>query len=894
MIEFIQKIKQVFRRRQLERDLEDELAFHLAMRGEGARRRFGNVELVKEDLRDLWTFRAIENFWRDLRYAGRMLRRSPGFTLVAVLSLAIGIGGNTAIFSVVDAILLRSLPVKDPGQLRVVLWTGEQGSPFRSVSGYVTRNRSGIRVHSSFSYPIYEQFVAQVPQFSDLIGFAGSDVTVIAGAASHYADMEYVTGNFFTGLGLTALAGRTLTPGDDRAGAPPIAVISYRYWERRLGLEPEAVGRRIFVNGRAVTIVGIAPKAFLGVRPGHAPDLFVPISLAPLFGDTWYEFSKASKAWVQVMGRLRPGVNDEQAMAGVGAIMQRARLTGEEQGKGKDGPWRPVLENGAGGIQVLRDDAFAPLMILSSVVGLVLLTACANLANLLLARGVARRREIAVRLSIGAGRWRLVRQLLTESILLAGLGAGIGLATAPPLTRLVLNLVGSRKAAAIDAHVDWRTILFSAAAAFVTALLFGLAPALRTTRLDLTPSLKEGSAGASGSSPRLGVSRFLIASQVALSMLLLAGAGLFVRTLVTLSSIDPGFQTERLLLFDVDGSRSGYQGEKLIGLYERVQERVAILPGVESATLSNYALISHNMSSTDGIEIPEYKARSGRSAPSYLLVIGNRFLKTMGIPLIAGRDLDNRDGPKSPKVALVNERFARDYFGGRSAVGKTFSLGEGDRGWIEIVGVCKDTKYDNLKNEVPPTVYLPYTQDSGLGIGMTFELRTAMPPMAIAGAVQRAVASIDRNVPVAEMRTQEEQIRETLGPERMFAEVVSSFGVIAALLAAIGLYGVMAYAVTRRTGEIGIRLALGAGRGDVEWMVLRESLWMVAAGLVVGIPAALGLTKYVQASLYGIKANDPVSFVAAGILMTAVAGVAAWIPARRAARVDPMRALRSE
>lgn len=891
------KWRTLWKRRQLERDLEDELAFHLEMREEknrhagvpdGARRAFGNVGLVKEDLRDQWTFRASETFWRDLRYAARTLRRSPGFTAVAILSLAIGIGANTAIFSVVDAILLKSLPVRNPEELRVVLWTGERGAPTGISQGYSTKNRSGIRVTSSFPYATYEQFAASVPQFSDLMGFVSNTVTVISGAASHYADEELVTGNFFTGLGVAALAGRTLTTEDDRTGAPPVVVISYRYWERHLGLDPEMVGHTIFVNGRPVTIVGIAPKEFLGVQPGGTPDLFLPLAHAAVFGKKGFDLHDSALAWVQVMGRLRSGANDQQAIAALGAVMQRASTPDDKKRGRKGEPWRPVLQNGAGGIQVLRDQATPALLVLSSVVGLVLLIACANLANLLLARGVARRREIAVRLSIGAGRWRLVRQLLTESLLLAGLGAGLGLALAGPLSKFVVSVAGGGEA--VEARLDWRALLFTAAVALATALLFGLMPAFRATRVDLTPALKDGSTGALGGSPHLRVSRLLIAGQVALSTLLLTGAGLFVRTLVNLSSINPGFQAQRLLLFDVDGSRSGYQSDKLQQLYERIREKVMAIPGVRSVTLSDAALLSGSVN-TNSITIPGYSARNGQTPTTYVMQVGSHFLTAMEIPILAGRDIEDRDSQKAPRTAVVNETFARRYLGGQNALGRTFNLGSGS---TEVVGVCADAKYDELRNGVPPTAYLSYLQNDFTWGGMIFELRTAMPPMAIAGAVQRAVAAIDRNVPVAHMRTQEEQIRETLGTERMFAGVVGSFGVIAALLAAIGLYGVMAYAVTRRTNEIGIRLALGAGRGDVQWMVLRESLWMVVAGLVVGIPVALALTKYVQASLYGIQPNDLVSFVGAGVLMVVVAAIAAWIPARRAARVDPMRAVRCE
>ncbi len=780
-------------------------------------------------------------------------------------------GANTAIFSVVDAILLKSLPVRNPETLRVVLWTGEQ-RPFDSHSGYNVDTRRGVPVHSSFPYATFQQFAASVPQFSDLIGFAPSQVTVISGGASHYADAELVTGNFFSGLGVTALGGRTLTPEDDRAGAAPVTMISYRYWERHLSLEPEAVGRTIFINRQPVTIVGIVPRAFLGINPGQAPDLFLPMALVGALGDKWHNLHDADNAWVQIMGRLRPGANDQQAMARLGVVMQWASAANPKRREKKGQAWRPVLEDGAGGIQLLRDEATPALLVLSSVLGLVLLIACANLANLLLARGVARQKEIAVRLSIGAGRWRLIRQLLTESLLLAALGAGLGLLLVVPLSKVVLKVSGGLGPVILDVRLDWRALLFTATAALVTALLFGLMPAFRATRVDLTPTLKDGSAGALRGRPQLRGSRLLISGQVALSTLLLAAAGLFVRTLVNLTRIDPGFEARQLLIFSVDGSRSGYEDGNLVGLYERIREKVAAIPGVRAATLSDVALISGSESDST-LTIPGYKANSGHAPSTNVMRVGSRFLTTMGIPLIVGRDLGDQDGRKVPRVAVVNETFARRYFAGQSPVGRIMYLDDGPppgdgknprpESQVEIVGMCKDAKYDWLKGDAPPTTYLSYLQND-LAWGMTFELRTALPPMAIAGAVQRAVAAVDRNVPVAEMRTQEEQIRMTLGTERMFAQVVGSFALIAALLAAIGLYGVLAYTVTRRTNEIGIRLALGAGRSAVQWMVLRESMWMVVAGMAVGLPAALALTQLIRQRLYGIEPNDPLSFVAAG------------------------------
>jgi predicted permease len=892
----------LWKRRQLEGDLEDELAFHLAMRdeknqeagvAESARRSFGNPALVKEDLRDQWTFRAVENLWRDLRYAARMLLRSPGFTLVAVLSLAIGIGANTAIFSVVDVILLKSLPVSDPEELRVLLWTGEPRIPFHSSSGYTT-TLHGIKVHGQFPYPIYKMLTASLPQFSDVIGFTYSTVTVIAGGESHYGNAHFVTGNFFEALGLRPVLGRLLSPEDERSGTAPVAVISYAYWERRFGLDPGVVGRSITIDGHPVIIAGITPRSFLGADPEGSDDLFLPLVHIGMFGDGSYKLERDDQWWVQIIGRLRPGVSDRQALAALDVVMARAGAAYPEPAK-KQGPFHVVLEAGAGGVPQLREQTRTPLLILSSVVGLVLLIACANIANLLLARGVGRRRELAVRLAIGAGRGRLVRQLLTESLLLAGIGAAIGLSFASPLGSLIRSMTAVSDRPTIGSQIDARVLLFTTGVTLLTAIVFGLMPAFRATRIDLTPALKDGSTfGAAG---HLRANRILVVGQVALSTLLLAGAGLFIRTLVNITRIDPGFEVHRLLIFTVDGSRSGYDGRKLTDLYERMRAKLEGIPGVQAVTLSTVALLSNGMSSSS-ITVPGYTPSRGQSAETYVIAAGGHFLKTMGIPVLFGRDIDGRDILKARPVALVNQTFARKFLAGRSPMGAVFYFGNErnpkPEDVIEIVGVAKDAKYDNLKNEIPPTAYIPYLQHPDWVKRMIFEVRTTVIPSNIASAVERSVAQIDRNVPVAGMRTQEEQIRITLSGERMFAGVVGSFGGIAALLAAIGLYGVMAYAVTRRTSEIGIRLALGAGRGDVQWMVLRESLWMVAAGLAIGIPAALALTKLVRGTLYGIKPNDPVSFVAAGALMVVVAALAAWIPARRAARVDPMRALRCE
>ncbi len=887
--------RSLWKRRQLDRDLKDEIAFHLAMR-QGSTRQFGNPTLIRENLREMWTFHILESLWHDLRYGVRMLWKSPAFTLVAILSLAIGIGANTAIFSLVDAILLKSLPVREPASLRLVLWAGEPRVPLNNSSGYTRKNEAGQLVHSSFSYSMYRMFAEQASQFSDLAGFARSQVTVVAGE-SHYANAFFVTGNMFNTLGVPPLAGREIAPSDDRADAEPVAVISYAYWERHFGLDRSAINRQITVNGRGLRIVGITPQSFRGLENGSGFDLCLPLSLVSGFGPKFYAIEKPTAWWVQIVGRLRAGVDDRQAKASLDLLMERASAPFASVPK-KGEPWRAVLESGAAGVQLMREQASRPLLILAGAVALVLLIACANIANLLLARASARRREIAVRLTIGASRWRLIGQLLTESILLAGIGAGLGLLFAGPMARGILAMAAGNRPISIQVGLNDRTLLFTLIAGLFTALLFGLAPAIRATRVDLSPSLKDGSAGSLGRGPQFGLSRFLVIGQVALSTVLLAGAGLFVRTLANLSTIDPGFNAHQVLIFAADGSRSGYEGGKLAGLYERIRARVAAIPGVQAVTLSSVPLIADS-EDNDDVTVPGYVPPAGKPASANTMLTSSRFHRILGIPMLLGRELEDGDGPNSRKVAIVNETFARTYMAGSSPIGRIFYFGgpqatRKPEDAFEVVGVCKDAKYDSLKHVVPPTAYLSFLQKPDWMREATFEIRTELPGSALANEIRKEVAGIDRNVPVADMRTQEEQIRQSLGLERLFAGLMGAFGLCASVLAAIGLYGLLAYTVTRRTPEIGIRLALGAERRSVQWLVLRDVLWMVAIGMAIGIPVALALTSLIRKTLFGVTPDDPISFAGAAVLMALAAIAAAWIPARRAARVDPIKALRYE
>jgi predicted permease len=874
-------------------DLEaDELAEEGANPGDAkyhARRAFGNVTASEERFYEASRWVWLEQFWQDLRYGIRMLRHSPAFTLVAVLSLALGIGANTAVFSLVDALMLKSLPVRAPSELRILTWVHGDKEPDISHSSYNTQDSvTGQNVSGSFSYAAYQQFRNTVPQFSDLVAYAPNQFTVTAEGASDFANGQFVSGNYFTGLGTRTLIGRPILPEDDAPGRPGVVVLTYRYWEKRFVLDPAVVGRTITLNNRPVTVLGVTERAFQGLYSWEAVDLFVPLAMDAEIGPKFYSLTQPDNWWVQIFGRLRPGASDHSAAAALKATLGH---TVEQFAKTAVSP-AVLLRPGDRGVGMLRESVSESLAILGGVVILILLIACTNLANLLVARSATRGREIAVRLSMGAGVGRLIRQLFTESLLLAGVGGLLGLILAWPLLQVLQRFVttGRYDTPDLDARIDPRTLAFTAGASLLAGLFFGLLPAWRATRVNLAPTLK--GTETSGSSPQLRMTRLLVSVQVGLSLLVLVGAGLFVRTLLQLSAVDLGFRAEHVLTFQTDPSRNGYEGLRLVDLYARMSENLAAIPGVESVSMTDSGLMQ-GVESDDWVQVPG--ARPSQRAIALLLRCSASFLATMRIPVILGRDLTMADERATQGLAVVNQSFVKQFFPGANPVGKTFYLGEAPRlETIQVVGVAKDAHYTRVRSGVQPTFYLPYAHDLKYLSRMTFEIRTALPPLAIAGAVRRVVAGIDSAIPVAQMKTEEQQIAESIGTERLFAGLVSAFGVVAALLAAIGLYGVMAYAVARRTVEIGIRLALGARRATVQWLILRQSLWMVALGLAIGIPAALGLTRFVQAKLYGVQPTDPVSFVAAALAITAVGAVAAWIPARRAARVDPIQALRNE
>ncbi len=861
---------------------------------------------------------------QDIKYGFRMLVKYPAFTAVAVLSLALGIGANTAIFSLLDAVMLKLLPVQDPQQLVLLDWASK-GWPegvMNDLEGNVNGDPSGRTTSTSFSYPVYEQIRDRSQVFSSVLAMAGNDSQLNVGhkGAPGRAEGELISGTFFSTLGVQPVVGRALTPDDDRIGASPACVVSYGYWERRFGRDPAIVGQTITVNSVPITVVGVSPPEFYGVQPGRAVDVWLPLHTQPQVEPSWTPeppqpgskmgappaqslFQARDTWWVVMIGRLKPGVTEPEARAKADVILQQSMAADIKPATKAETIPHLELEPGSKGLAQLRREFSKPLFILMTVVGLVLLIACANVANLLLARATARQKEVAVRLAIGARRGRVIRQLLTESVLLAGLGGILGLILAFWTTDLLVAFMSSgRDAVSLSVTPDPRILGFTAAVSLLTGILFGLAPALRSTRLELTPALKENAGTWTGVEHgrrglRLGLGKTLIVGQIALSLLLLVGAGLFVRTLANLENVKAGFDQRNLLLFGIDPTQDGYKGQRLADFYQELTRRVEALPGVRSATMSMHALIQGGVS-INGAFIQGYVPKAGQKSgeiDAYVNKVGPKFFETMGIPLVIGRGIGEGDTEAAPKVAVVNQKFANEFLGEGNPVGRR--LGFGDQkssGDIEVVGVVGDAKYADLRGDVPPTVYLPYLQDLHWLGAMHFEVRTAGDPTQMAPAVARVSQSLDRNLALYDVRSETEQIDRSLFQERLFARLTSFFGLLAALLACIGVYGIMAFAAGKRTREIGIRMALGANRGEILTMVLRETVVLLSVGIVVGIVIALEASRLISTLLFGLKPTDPVTIAVAALLMVVAAAFAGYVPARRASRVDPMVALRYE
>jgi predicted permease len=861
---------------------------------------------------------------QDLRYGFRMLLKQKGLTAVALLSLALGIGANTALFSIVDAMLLKMLPVKEPERLVLFKSVGPKGFSAGSYSGSSNTDPvTGQRTMTSFAFQSYQRMREQEGPLSDVFAFGSVSLNLSADGQAEVASGQAVSGNYYRGLGVQAAAGRLLTDEDDKAGATPAAVLSHRYWQKRFGGEPSVVGKQINLNNVPFTVIGVSARGFDGTMSvGTTQDVTIPLAMEPqLYVDKQRSnFNGAGVWWLRIMGRLKPGATAEQAQAQLENAFQQsvvehraARQTAAKASGGnvisslEPNQYPRLFADPGGQGEMYRRRYYAPsLYLLLGVVGLVLLIACANVANLLLSRAAGRQKEIGLRLAVGASRWRLIRQLLTESVLLSVLGGLLGILFAVWIKNGLLAVTewGGRGMSALEPQLDWRVLGFTLALSLLTGIIFGLAPAWRTTRVDLTPTLKD-SARSSSSVHRSLLSRGLVVVQVALSLMLLVGAGLFVRTLLNLQRVDPGFNTQNLLLFDVQPSLIGYKDEKLRQLYEQLSERFEAVPGVQSVTFSRVPLLGQSSSSSSMFlrealnGTPDAEGRIPPTEEAYRHTVRENFLETMGIPLLYGRTFRPQDDMTSPKVVVVNQTFANKIFPNQNAIGKRFTYDTSRPDELEIIGVCGDAKYATQRDDVPPTVYSSYRQERPLS-GVTFEVRTAADPNSIVAGVRDAVRQVDPNLPVSGVKTQVEQADETLRMERLFAKLLTLFALLAQQLAAIGLFGVLAYTVSQRTREIGIRMALGADRSSVLKMIVRQGMTLAVLGVILGLVGAYVLTKYLESwislskMLFGVKVSDPLTYAAIAILLTIVALIACYIPARRATKVDPLVALRYE
>jgi predicted permease len=922
MRRFLAQVANLFRGRTAEREMSREIESHLALLEENfrarglpphearlaAQRAYGGVERAKELHREARSLVWLEHIAKDFRYGVRNLARAPGFTAVAVLTLALGIGANTAIFSLIDAVLLRSLPVRDPQKLVVFQWTAHNSPNTKGYYSYMScgSSNAGATEHGcSFSYPMFHQFRALQDAFSSVTALGGNvGLNLRGNGPARFVHGELVSGDFFDALGVRAALGRTFRPADDVPGAPPVAVLSYGFWQSAFGGDPAAVGRTVWLNNVPVTIVGVAAKEFPSLDPATARPMWLPLSLQPQLGENLNGTMGGDKPslragddnwWVYLIARLKPEISLDKAQAAADAFFHTDVLDTTKKFLKSEDALRLVLIPAPQVITGLHDRFSTLLTILMTAVALVLLVACANVAGLMLARSATRQRELAVRLALGAGRTRIARQLLTESLLLSLAGGALGILLAYWSVQSLVALMsrGGLWPSHVAVQPDLRVLVFTVAASVFTGILFGLAPAFRGMRLDLTPALKESPAAlATGIStrqlPNLGSS--LVVAQVALAILMLSGAGLLVRTLENLKNINPGFDTRNILLFSIDPTLNGYTNAQIYGLYSQLRQRLEDLPGVPSASYSFDPLLSGDIWSSS------FKIEGEAQNTQHMtdgLQVGPKFFETLHIPVLAGRTLSPNDfnsaGGSTWCPAVVNGAFARQFFKEQTPLGRTIS-GLGDKyPSCEIVGIVGDAKYQTLRSEISPTVYVPQKEGSA-----TFEVRTTANPETIIPAVRSIVSQLDKNLPVFAVKTQSAQIEGSLFQERLIARLSSFFGGLSLLLACIGLYGLLSYEVARRTREIGVRMALGARPSDVLRFVVRQGVGLSAVGAVVGILGALGLTRYIASLLYGVRPIDPLTFLSVALLLGLVALAACYIPARRASHVDPMVALRYE
>ncbi|HEX3118068.1 MAG TPA: ABC transporter permease [Candidatus Acidoferrum sp.] len=842
-------------------------------------------------------------FLRDLNFALRTLRRTPGFTLVAVLTLALGIGANTAIFTLLNQVLLRLLPVKDPHSLVMLTMRGKHyGSNWGS---------------NAISYPMYKDFKEHNEVFSGMMARFPIYASVTIGSASERVKAELVSGSYFDVLGVTTAIGRPFTPDDDKTkDGHPLVILSYNYWRDKFGAKPDVIGSNILVNNNKMTVVGVSQAGFDGVELGDPPSIFVPMMMQlELMPGNKDMLTNRRNRWVNVFGRLKPGVSAETAKASLQPYMHSMlEMEVKEEAFRNASPydreqflkcWMDVIP-GSQGRQNVQRGLSTPLWVLMATTGMVLLIACANIANLLLARATRRQKEMAIRLAIGASRGRIISQLLIEMLVLAMAGGVLGLMLAFWADKALMSVYLPADSARLNITTspDLRVLLFTFGVSALTALAFGLVPALQTTKPNVGTVLKDEASAVVGSGNK-GLRKSLVVVQVALSLLLLIGAGLFLRSLDNLSQLGPGFNATRLIGFEIDPSLNGYTPERGKLAYRQLTESLKSLPGVEGVGLASMRILENDeWDSSMTVEGYNPDKPDDRAEP-YMNSISPNYFAALGVPIVSGRDFTDADSREVkhgqdaedfvPATVMINETFARKFFAGRDPIGRHLGFGSdpGTKTDMEIIGVVKDIKYTSLRDEIPPQAYIPYLASRGIG-GMTVYVRTTADPKAMMNLIREKVRDLDANMPIFDMRTTDEQIQNSLSAERMIASLSTVFGLLATILAAVGLYGLMAYNVVQRTREIGIRMALGAAQGDVVWMVMRDVLILVGIGIAVGVPAALALTSVVRSQLYGLTGHDPMTLILATVGLAVVAFAAGYIPAIRASRLDPMRALRYE
>lgn len=896
------RLSGVFRKRNLDGELDTELRSHIDALTEenirrgmnkedarySARREFGGVEQIKESYRDQRGLPFFETLAQDLRYALRMLVKSPGFTAVTILTLALGIGANTGLFSLVNSVLLGNLPVTNPQELVVVKYVDQQSQ----------------EVNEDFSYPMYQAMRDRDTVFNGVFTRSGLDFNASYGGRSERAVGELISGNYFETLGVRPFLGRLIGPEDDRTpGSQPVAVLSYGYWQRRFGSDPEIVGKEIILNNNPIRIIGIAPPGFYGTEMARNPDIRVPMMMASIFRPVpANRLQNPRHRWITVMARRRPEVSVAQAQASLDVIYHQV-LAAElkefgahdsEHEKERALASRIRLAPGNQGFAHLRTEMERPLLLMFGVTGIVLLVACANLANLLLARNAKRKQEISVRLAIGASRGRLIRQWLTESLLLSVLGGCAGIVVAYWAKTALLGFLPADYSANIHAPMDLRVLGFALLASLVTGLLFGLAPALQLSQTGVSIALRNDSPSIASGERLFSLRSALIFLQVALSLPLLIGAGLFLHSLRNLRGVDTGFVKGNVFLATLNPSMNGYPQERIKSLYDDLLARVRTLPGVRAASLTTSSVISGSWDQ-EGVKVEGYQPGPDENMSPNAAIISPGYFATMGIPFAEGRDFTEQDTAARPKVVIINETMAHYFFGNKDPLGKKIGTSDDPKAPpdMEIIGVVKDAKYVHLSEAPRRHFYTAIAQEPRL-FDMTLQVRTSGDPEKIGGLVREQVHDLDANLPLYATTTLEIQIANSLTQERLLTWLSSLFGLLATMLASLGLSGVVAFSVARRTREIGIRMALGAQPGDILRGVVSRMAVLVAVGMIVGLGAAYGLSRLLGSMLFEVRPADPLAFVGACFLLCAVAALAAYLPAQRATQVDPVVALRYE